>query len=90
MKFIRESEDDVLVHCNEGKSRGPSIALLSLVQSGTITGTVAEIFKKFEGFYPKNTARETESTSIPEIESIRWLMEMGDGDFTLTQDRLLQ
>lgn len=57
LKFIRESEDDVLVHCNEGKSRGPSIALLSLAQSGTITGTVAEIFKKFEGFYPKYSPR---------------------------------
>jgi hypothetical protein len=58
IKFINNSTCPVMVHCNEGKSRGPSIALLYLVKNGTITGTTEEIFGKFRQFCPEYSPKE--------------------------------
>ena len=55
LAFIEEqltAGKKVLVHCNQGVSRAPSIALLYLVKVGHIDGTPEEIVKTFQGLYP--------------------------------------
>ena len=58
LRFIGQSLDEgkkVLVHCNQGQSRGPSIALLYL---GTVDPDfkglgAADAMLKFQGIYPQ-------------------------------------
>lgn len=42
----------VLVHCNRGESRGPTIGLLYLTQIGMLEGTFGDIEKAFKKIYP--------------------------------------
>lgn len=47
-----EKHKRVFIHCNQGLSRAPSIALLYLVKKGVLTGTPSEIRSAFEELYP--------------------------------------
>ena len=50
----RKGELKVLVHCNEGFSRSPSLALLYLVKHGLIKGeTLEDVEVEFLKLYPK-------------------------------------
>jgi predicted protein tyrosine phosphatase len=42
----------VLIHCNQGESRAPSLALLSLNQLGVLSCDFDEAIKVFVKFYP--------------------------------------
>ena len=44
---------DVLIHCNRGVSRSPSLALLFFVRSGILEGeTLEDIIEQFKEVYP--------------------------------------
>lgn len=54
--FIGERLDAgqrVLVHCNEGRSRGPGIALLFLHTQGSVSGSFPEAEHEFRKLYPE-------------------------------------
>lgn len=58
ISFIHESVKsgtNVLVHCNQGQSRGPSIALIYLLAftDRLPTGSLEEAFREFAGIYPR-------------------------------------
>jgi len=55
LEFIRDNitVEKILVHCNQGQSRSPSIDLLYLAQNGNITNSsFIEAKKEFVKFYP--------------------------------------
>ena len=55
LDFIREriETEKILVHCNQGQSRSPSIALVYLAQKGVVSsGSYQEARKDFLKIYP--------------------------------------
>lgn len=42
----------VFIHCNQGESRAPSIALMFLFKTGELNGTPQEVIDKFTEIYP--------------------------------------
>ena len=67
MEFINEglkSDDKVLVHCNQGESRGPSIGLLYLaaytdkLPKTTLENAEVEFMKIYPNYMPKRGIRE--------------------------------
>ena len=45
-------QDKVLVHCNQGQSRGPTLALLYLARAGVLAGDPADAVEAFRRLYP--------------------------------------
>lgn len=55
LSFIDErlaAGDKVLIHCNQGQSRGPGIAFLYLRKAGALPGTFQEAYEAFLTKYP--------------------------------------
>lgn len=48
-----EAGDKVLIHCNQGHSRGPGIAFLYLRKAGVLTGSFAEAYENFIKVFPQ-------------------------------------
>lgn len=53
IKHYQEKEQPILVHCNQGQSRGPSMVLMYLRTIGEMPNGFLQSEKKFKTIYPK-------------------------------------
>ena len=51
-KFIDNAEGKILVHCNQGQSRSPSIVFLYMASKGWLSNDFIEAKKEFIKLYP--------------------------------------
>lgn len=47
-----KSGKTVLIHCNQGESRAPTLALMYMIADGKISGNLQEILNEFLKIYP--------------------------------------